>query len=51
MSQKEIYDHIRMVDADDYEKAFIKFGNKRIILSKSSMCDNQLKAEIKISDN
>ena len=51
MSKKEIYDRIRMVDADDYEKAFIKFGNKRIIISKASLIDNKLKAEIKISDN
>lgn len=51
MSQKEIYDRIRMVDADDYQKAFIKFGNKRIILSKASLNNNELKANIKISDN
>ena len=51
MSQKEIYDRIRMVDADDYQKAFIKFGNKRIILSNATLKNNQLKADIKISDN
>ncbi len=51
MSQKEIYDRIRMVDADDYKKAFIKFGKKRIILSNATLKNNYLKADIKISDN
>ena len=51
MSQKEIYNRIRMVDADDYNKAFIKFGKKRIILSKATLKNNYLKADIQISDN
>ncbi len=51
MSNKEIYDRIRMVDADDYQKAFIKFGSKRIILSKASLKNNELKADMKIFDN
>ena len=40
-----------MVDADDYQKAFIKFGSKRIILSKASLKNNELKADMKIFDN
>jgi methionyl-tRNA formyltransferase len=51
MSKKEIYDRIRMVDADDYQKAFIKFGSSRIILSKASLKNNELNAEMKLFDN
>ena len=51
MSQEEIYDRIRMVDADDYQKAFIKFGKKKIFLKNASLNKNQLKADVNISDN
>ena len=51
MSKKEIYDRIRMVDADDYKKAFIKFGTRRILLSNASLKNDHLKADITLSND
>lgn len=52
-SIKEIYDRIRMVDGEGYDKAYIRFGNYKLELSDSSIKNKKLIAKIKLyrSDN
>ena len=46
---EELYDHIRMLDADDYPKAYIDYGDFRIVLEAADPIDeNNLGAHIKI---
>lgn len=52
-SLKEIYNRIRMVDGEGYQKAYISFGDYRLDFSESYMANNELYAKVKFykSDN
>jgi methionyl-tRNA formyltransferase len=50
-SIKELYDRIRMVDGDGYQKAYINFGNYKIELSQSQIHENELFAKIRLYRN
>ena len=47
-SIKEIYDRIRMVDGEGYDRAYIKFGNYKLELSNSTIKNKKLLAKIKL---
>ena len=44
----EIYDHIRMLDADHYPKAFIEYGNLKIEFTNAKYGEDTIKADILI---
>lgn len=45
----EVYDYIRMLDAEGYPKAFIEFGDFRLEFSRASLkADNSILADVKI---
>lgn len=44
----KIYDYIRMLDAEGYPKAFIKFGNYRLEFSRSSLKNDRIIADVEI---
>ena len=48
LSIKEIYDRIRMVDSNEYNKAYINLGNYKIQFSKAKITADKLIAQIKI---
>ena len=48
-SLKELFDHIRMLDADGYPKAFIKYGCFRIEFSKPTLLADAIEASIHIT--
>ena len=48
LSLKEIFDHIRMLDAEGYPKAFIDFGNYRIKFKRASLKHKKLIADVEI---
>ena len=48
LSIKEIYDRIRMVDSNEYNKAYIELGNYKIEFSKAKKTADKLIAQIKI---
>tara|TARA_Y100000589_G_C27161659_1_gene633028 strand:+ start:389 stop:1057 length:669 start_codon:yes stop_codon:yes gene_type:complete len=48
MSISEIYDHIRMVDHEDYDKAYISFGKYKISFSKAELLKNKINAKVTI---
>ena len=50
-SIKELYDRIRMVDGEDYQKAYMKFGDYKIEFSDSRVVNNELLAKIRIYKN
>lgn len=46
---KEVYDYIRMLDAEGYPNAFIEFGNFRLEFSRASLkADNSIISDVKI---
>lgn len=47
-SSKELYDFIRMLDADGYPAAFIKHGKFILELTNSRLVDNEIKCDVKI---
>jgi len=47
-SIKELYDRIRMVDGEGYQRAYIKFGDYKIEFSDSQILNNELLAKIRI---
>ncbi|GGO85151.1 hypothetical protein GCM10011348_33040 [Marinobacterium nitratireducens] len=47
-NQKELYDFIRMLDADGYPHAFIEYGNKRLELTDAVFEDGGLTARVTI---
>lgn len=50
-SIEEIYDYIRMLDADGYPHAFIEVGNFRLEFSRASIkFDRKLSADVRISE-
>lgn len=47
-SMKQIYDYIRMLDAEGYPNAFINYGDYRLEFSDGRMKDNELEAKVVI---
>jgi methionyl-tRNA formyltransferase len=45
---EEIYDHIRMLDADSYPRAFIDHGTLRYTFSDARLVDNAVDARVRI---
>ena len=50
-SIKELYDRIRMVDGEGYQRAYIKFGDYKFEFSDSQIVNNELFAKIRIYKN
>ena len=48
---KELYNHIRMLDAKTYPTAFIKHGNLRIEFKKAKINNKSIKANVSIKIN
>jgi methionyl-tRNA formyltransferase len=49
-TQAELYDRIRMVDADSYPKAYIEVGNKRFEFSDATLAKGTLHAKVTITE-
>ncbi|WDV46146.1 formyltransferase family protein [Clostridiaceae bacterium M8S5] len=47
---KKIYDHIRMLDAENYPKAFVKFGKYRLEFSRASLKNDKILADVEIKE-
>ena len=45
---KGVYNHIRMLDAQTYPKAYINYGNIRITFDKAILSNNHINANAKI---
>jgi len=45
-SLEQIYDHIRMLDAPTYPKAFIRWGSKIIEFENAEIIDNKINAKV-----
>jgi len=50
MSVQELYDHIRMLDAPTYPKAFLNHESCRIEFSDTSIENGKLSAKVSITD-
>ena len=50
MSMQELYDHIRMLDAPTYPKAFLNHGSCRIEFSDACIKNRKLTARVSITD-
>ncbi|SHH67282.1 formyltransferase family protein [Desulfosporosinus lacus] len=50
MELKEIYDYIRMLDAEGYPNAFIKFGKYKLEFSRASMKNGKIIVDTKFID-
>lgn len=48
-SLDELYDFLRMLDAEEYPKAFIKYGKFRLEFSRPALRHNRIEADVKIS--
>ncbi len=48
LSLGEIYDRIRMVDGEDYERSYINFGEYKIEFKNAEIKDNQIYANIRL---
>ena len=48
---KQLYDQIRMLDAEGYPNAFIRFGNYRISMTDADLSDNELSAKLLFKKN
>lgn len=48
MTIKQIYDHIRMLDAEGYPSAYIKFGEYKISLTRASLKSDRIIADVSI---
>jgi methionyl-tRNA formyltransferase len=46
---KEIYDHIRMLDAETYPPAFLDYGQMRYTFSEACLMDEGVSARVKIT--
>ncbi|APF25998.1 putative methionyl-tRNA formyltransferase [Clostridium sporogenes] len=46
----KIYDYIRMLDGEEYPKAFIKFGKYKLEFSRASLKNNKIIADVEIID-
>ncbi|WIF93899.1 formyltransferase family protein [Caminicella sporogenes] len=49
-TMKQIYDYIRMLDAEGYPKAFIKFGKYRLEFSRASFKSGKIIADVEIKE-
>jgi len=49
-SLQEIYGHIRMLDSEEYPRAFINFGNIRIEFSEAENRDDEILAKVVLKD-
>ncbi len=47
---EKIYDYIRMLDGEEYPKAFIKFGKYKFEFSRASLKNNKIIADVEIID-
>ena len=50
MSQRELYDYIRMLDAEGYPKAFIVWGKYKLQFSKAEIADGKIIASVSIEE-
>jgi len=50
MSLRQLHDFIRMLDAETYPKAFIRYGNLRLEFSRSSLKFDHLAADVRIEE-
>ncbi len=50
-SLKKLFDHIRMLDAETYPRAFIKHGNLKILFNKAKISKKSIKANVTIKIN
>lgn len=48
MELTQLYDQIRMLDADGYPKAFIEFGKYKLVLSRASLKHGKVIADVEI---
>lgn len=46
----KIYDYIRMLDGEDYPKAFIRFGKYKLEFSRASLKNDKIIADVEIVD-
>ncbi len=47
---EKVYDHIRMLDAEGYPKAFIEYGNLKIEFSRPSKKNDKIIADVEIKE-
>ena len=47
----QIYDYIRMLDAPTYPKAFINYGNFKMVFEKAKLSDNKVIANVVIKEH
>ena len=47
--REEIFDKIRMLDSDDYPRAFVKVGKLKIVFSKAVKRQKSLQCNVKIT--
>jgi methionyl-tRNA formyltransferase len=50
LSLNEMYNYIRMLDAPGYPKAFIDYGNYRLLLNSAEIKNGKLTASIKMEN-
>ncbi|MDR0919481.1 MAG: methionyl-tRNA formyltransferase [Oscillospiraceae bacterium] len=50
MLLKQIYDQIRMLDAEDYPDAFIKFGKYKLTFNRAKLVSDGIIADVKIME-
>lgn len=50
MELEEIYNYIRMLDAEDYPKAFLKFGKYKLDFSRASFKNGKIIADVEFID-
>lgn len=46
-TSEELYDHIRMLDADSYPRAFIDFGSYKLEFSDAEIIDGEVSAKVR----
>ncbi|MPN14487.1 hypothetical protein SDC9_161814 [bioreactor metagenome] len=46
MNMNQIYDYIRMLDAEGYPKAFIRFGSYKLCFSRASLKSDKIVADV-----
>lgn len=47
-SLAQVYDHIRMLDADTYPRAFVRHGTFRLVLERATLEDGRVVAQVVI---
>ena len=50
MSLEKCYDYIRMLDAEDYPKAFLRYGNLNLQFSRPKLTSNGIVADVLIKE-